>query len=661
MKNINNLLQLYHNILLNENKESKNLLDDLDLKCFLQFLYSHIECECAVIYKFDEEFKGEIICEYSEVDYSIMGKVASINVEDTESNILRRYRIDDDYLMATSGETFSDECHCAILRDIDSDILSDCYKDYLKKIDCKSYIITGVYKQGRLWGLLGIYNSEPRDWEEREVSIITIYSFILSSLLTYKQKELLLNQKLVLAEESIVGVKIDLINKELKLYQCEERLEVLNNARRDVPNLDIVTGLNTKADLSLGIDYIKSLIKSKPLYTYYAFLINCERFRVLKDHLGIDNGNLILKEISRRLINLKIPNVIKSICYKYSDTQFVLLTSFDKVYSYKDICTHLQDILNQPHIIKEHNIYCPSVIGATEIVLAKSNEEIVRELELAIYEAESRKSDRCYFFENKLEKTLENLVLEDSEIRNVLHKNTLIPYYQVVKNINTGKVEFLECLLRYRDGANNLKTPYSLITYAEKTGLIFDLENLFIPKALKTFSWIKRKYNVKHPNLSLSLNTSPGKLLSKNIVSYYLTMIKEADLEPKDIIIEITESSEVPIKVLQEVITEFKRHGFRVAVDDFGTGYCSLTYILNIPFDIVKLDKSFTDAMSQSHNKYILEATIHACKISNKKVVAEGVETYEQLKQLKDIGVELIQGYLYHKPCSAFDLDLTNI
>jgi hypothetical protein len=244
MKNINSLLQLYRNILLN-NKD-KRLSEDLDLKCFLQFLYSHITCECALIYKFDEEFKGEIISEYSETGYSVMANVSIINSEDSESNILRRYRVDDDYIIASSGESFNNEYYCAVLNDVNNDTISECYKEYLRSINCGSYIITGIYKEDRLWGLIGVYNQTPKEWLEEEIGVLTIYSFILSSILTYKNKEELLTLKLKEAYSDIVGIKSELISKELKLFQCEEKLEMLSKIDTSLNNLDLVTGLNTK-------------------------------------------------------------------------------------------------------------------------------------------------------------------------------------------------------------------------------------------------------------------------------------------------------------------------------------------------------------------------------------------------------------------------------
>lgn len=649
MKNINKLLKLYHNILLSQYTN----YEDIDLTYFLECLSSELSSECAIIYKFDEDYKGEIIKEYRNGDYSVMKNVSTLNIKSSDESLThRQYRVDDDHLMLNQGDSFRDRYYTAIVRDVDKDPLTDCYRSYLKSIGCGSYLIGGLFKNYELWGLIGIYNTSPSDWKDSDIALVTVYSFMLSSILTYKETEDCLQTKLQEAESFILDLKTSLNNKEIEVYKCEERIKIINNLDPNPDNIDKITGLNTKNELDLGLRFIKSIMPTQQKSAYYALLIECSRYSLFKEYLGDACTNQIIKQMAARLANFRGGGITKTLIYKYEDNKFLLIIGVEVNTDPNEILEMLQERLKEPYDIKRHAVYFPCVIGMTDISLPKSKDKLIRELDLSLYCANKNNKPQHYFYDKDNSISYEEILIQENILRKVLHNNNLVPYFQLVVDVNSKKVVFLECLLRYVDDNGNICSPYSLVTYAEKVGLIYDLENLFVPKALRNFSWLKQKFNL---DCKLAINTSPAKFLSKDIVKYYKDLIRSAGLNPEDIILEITESAEVPLTILKQMIKDLKDAGFLVAVDDFGTGYCSLTYVLDIPFDIVKLDDSFTQAIQQKHNKHILKAVISACSATGKKVVAEGIETPEMKEELSELGVNIMQGYLFHKPCSIHD------
>lgn len=224
--------------------------------------------------------------------------------------------------------------------------------------------------------------------------------------------------------------------------------------------------------------------------------------------------------------------------------------------------------------------------------------------------------------------------------------------YQPQTEICGNQVIGVEALLRWNSVEFGVVSPLDFIPVAEEVGIIHDLGEMVIEKACQQAAFWKTQYN---STLRMAVNVSYLQLHENNIVEYVQSCISQYDLDKYALEIELTESSLIKNKTrVINVLHQFKEMGVRIAMDDFGTGYSSLSYLASMPFDMIKIDKSFIDLLGKSSsNTVVTEAIIQMSKKLNMQVLAEGVETEAQRKILKLIQCDLLQGNLISQPVSA--------
>ena len=249
---------------------------------------------------------------------------------------------------------------------------------------------------------------------------------------------------------------------------------------------------------------------------------------------------------------------------------------------------------------------------------------------------------------------LQNVEIEN-QLKTAVYDKEFVMHFQPQYYIEDEKLRGVEALLRWYGNGNRIVSPSVFIPIAERNGTIVTLGKWVMEESLKKFAEWKQEF---HYPLIISINISAIQYKQPDFVDYLIKTMQKYDIDSNEVELEITES--VLIEDFEEVIRKLhslRDHGIKISLDDFGTGFSSLSYLKGLPIDTLKVDKSFVDTILIDHStKIITESIIHMVKELGYKTIAEGVEEKEQYDYLKSIGCDMIQGYYLGKPMSSDDI-----
>jgi len=375
------------------------------------------------------------------------------------------------------------------------------------------------------------------------------------------------------------------------------------------------------------------------------FFIDIDEFKSINDSFGHDIGDLLLKSITKRLKEI-LP--LDSIISRMGGDEFIVFIQNVKgKKAVEEIAKMVILKAKEPYLINDKQLTITLSIGISLYPTDSiSIDDLINKADIAMYNVKKANRNNFKFYtvamSNKLSKDMLSNALENGELE---------VYYQPKVNGVTGKVEGIEALLRWNHPEQGIISPAEFIPLAEDTGLIIPIGEW----VLKTACQQNKEWNqmVDYP-LTVGVNISNIQFAQSNFIQMVKRILKETNLSPKYLELEITES--VAMDNEEEVINKLfmlKQMGISIAIDDFGTGYSSLSYLQKLPIDTLKIDKVFIDNILI--NDTIAKMIIDMARNLEISVIAEGVESEEQLKQLLNLGCMLIQGYLFSKPLSAIE------
>ena len=244
----------------------------------------------------------------------------------------------------------------------------------------------------------------------------------------------------------------------------------------------------------------------------------------------------------------------------------------------------------------------------------------------------------------------------DSKLKEAVFENNFLLYYQPQYYAGNRKLRGVEALIRWKDGNGRMISPAKFIPIAEKNGTIIPIGNWVLEQSIRTFSEWRNRYGVP---FVLSVNISALQYQKEDFVETLLNIIHKYDVDPDEIELEITESILIDdFSAVTEKMQLLKEYGIRISLDDFGTGFSSLSYLKKLPINTLKIDKSFTDTLlTDSATRIITESIVSMVKSLGFESIAEGVEEEQQYKYLRVIGCDIIQGYLFGKPLSQEEIE----
>ena len=384
--------------------------------------------------------------------------------------------------------------------------------------------------------------------------------------------------------------------------------------------------------------------------------VDIDDFKKINDSLGLLFGDELVQDFGMFIKSMQNDQIIAG---RFgSDVFCIAIYNPYGSRSVEMIYRNLHDRLRKPFVLsnKSEIVFSVSVGVAMYPEAGNTALELIKNAEIVLFRAKETGKNNLQYFEHEiLNEFIYNVTIEQ-QLKNAVDHEDFILYYQPQFFATTGKLRGVEALIRWPDENGRFISPNDFIPIAEKNGAIIPIGNWVIKEALRVYAaW---SANYEYP-LILSINISAIQLKKDNFTDQLLHLINLYDINPKMLELEITES--IFIDDFEEVIDKMKSLrmlGVRVSLDDFGTGFSSLSYLKDLPIDTLKIDKSFVDtAIKDRSTNIITESVVNMVKKLGLETVAEGVETQEQYDYLKRIECDNIQGFLTGKPMTKTDIE----
>jgi len=414
---------------------------------------------------------------------------------------------------------------------------------------------------------------------------------------------------------------------------------------------DFLTGLYNR--MKCEVDLRKVIRRTEKAGLKGAVLfIDLDDFKHINDGLGHQYGDILLQQIAAGLTG--IPG-IRGHCYRMGGDEFIIIIGPELYDELGKMVANIKTLFNKPWYLMETEYFCTMSMG---IAVFPDNSvdvhEITRMADVAMYEAKrSGKNGYAYYSSEVENSTAKRLDIENNMRQAVSTGiDEFVVFYQPVVNVNTQMCTSCEALVRWDSKALGFMGPGEFIPLAEYLGLITSIGDYVLEEACRR---CKLWNDNGHPDFYINVNLSVVQLLQKNVVENIKRILDKTGVNPKNIVLEITESFAInDMQRVMDIITGLKKLGPRIALDDFGTGYSSLNYIKQLPLDIIKVDKTFIDdIVEDDYAQAFIKLIVDLSKTIGTKIVVEGVEHKEQFELLKSLGVDYIQGYYFGKPVPA--------
>jgi diguanylate cyclase len=421
------------------------------------------------------------------------------------------------------------------------------------------------------------------------------------------------------------------------------RLEKLNTELQHQATHDALTGLPNRM---LFLDRLGREIAhaERDGHTFAVLALDLDRFKVVNDTLGHGAGDQLLIEIARRLSSAI--RAVDTVARTGGDEFLLLITDIREPADVSMIAIKIIAELDRPVSVSETDVHTSASIGISMCPAdGIGADALVAHADEAMYFAKQRGRNTFQFFSPGMSVfSRERLELE-SNLRRALPLKQFEVHYQPKLDVATGRVNSVEALLRWRHPTRGLVGPLEFIPIAEETGLMFSIGEWVLREACRQ----AREWQLEGlPFIRVAVNISPIHFRQPKFLGIVRAALLDNDLEPRYLEIELTETTVMDhAETSVEILEELSRMGVVVSIDDFGTGYSSMSYLRRFPIDKLKIDRSFIhDLTTNTDAASIVQAIISLAHSLRLKVVAEGVETTEQLQQLRDLGCDQFQGFL---------------
>ncbi|MCU6797678.1 EAL domain-containing protein [Paenibacillus sp. WQ 127069] len=428
--------------------------------------------------------------------------------------------------------------------------------------------------------------------------------------------------------------------------QSEEHLKYL-------AHFDKLTGLPNRTLLSelVNAAITKTVQTNQKLAIFF---IDLDRFKMVNDSLGHNIGDKLLQQVADRLSSVvRINDIVSRLG---GDEFIIVLQDLQEQEEARQIAMHLISSINKPFWVDDNELYINASIGICMYPTHGGDfDTLLKHADLAMYQAKLQKGGYQFFNESILSTFLRKLDLEN-ELRWAIARNQLTLHYQPQVNALTGVLEGMEALLRWNHPTLGSVPPAEFIPIAEETGVIMEIDKWVLKEVCAQLNrWLTASLTVP----SIAVNLSARQFLAPDLATSIRDIVIETCCDPQQIVIEITESSSMhDMESVLHILREIKSFGFQIAIDDFGKGYSALGYMKLFPIDILKIDKSFVQELtSDSKSLVITKAIIDMSHGMKLRVIAEGVETMEQMECLQTMKCDLVQGYVIDRPMSCEQLE----
>jgi diguanylate cyclase (GGDEF)-like protein/PAS domain S-box-containing protein len=417
---------------------------------------------------------------------------------------------------------------------------------------------------------------------------------------------------------------------------------------------DDLTNLPNRRFINEEIENIIKEINAGNKRSLALLYIDLDRFKVINDNFSHSSGDIFLKKVSERLASCLGKNDMLA---RMGGDEFIfLLKDYDDPDYVTTKAEEILNLFNDSFYVGNDELHTSASIGiAIYPDYPISMENLMIYADNAMYQAKEKGKNRYSVYTSGLLAGMEDEYRLETDLRRAVENNEFVLHYQPQIQPQTGVIVGLEALIRWQHPSLGLLPPDKFIKLAEDNGLINQIGKWVIREAA---SQNKEWQDAGFSPLKVSVNLSTQQFLTKDLVTFMEDTLEQTGLDPQYLVVEITEYMAMEYEYSLKVLEQLKEIGIGISIDDFGTGYSSLTYLNNFPIDYIKIDKSFVFEIMNDHpNAFIVKAIITLAHNLQMEVIAEGVETKDQLDILIDQQCDFVQGYYFSKPLPANEIE----
>jgi diguanylate cyclase (GGDEF)-like protein len=423
---------------------------------------------------------------------------------------------------------------------------------------------------------------------------------------------------------------------------------------------DPLTELPNRSWLMGQLQMLVEKAQQETTYQFAVLFLDCDRFKVVNDSLGHIVGDQLLVQVAHRIKSCLPSNATVS---RFGGDEFIII--FENINHLKeatDLAIKLQNALISPLYIEPHEMFMSASIG---IVLWDKNEvkhpeDLVRDADIAMYQAKALGKARYYVFNKVLYNNAQKRLQLETDLRRAVERQEFFLEYQPIVSLKTLRIEGFEALVRWNHPTKGRIMPNDFIPIAEETGLIVQLGKWVLEKSCHQLqSWktalnkvVTDKLGEEPYILRISVNLSVKQFSQTGLIEAIDQIFETTAFDGANLNLEITESALMDDpESAGLLLKELRDRRIQISIDDFGTGYSSLSYLHRFSVDTFKIDRSFINRIGSNEDGLrIIEAMVLMAQSLEIKIVAEGVESSEQAFQLKRLGCDYAQGYWFSKP-----------
>ncbi|MCF2150799.1 EAL domain-containing protein [Desmonostoc muscorum LEGE 12446] len=418
----------------------------------------------------------------------------------------------------------------------------------------------------------------------------------------------------------------------------------------DIALHDSLTGLPNRVLFIRQLKNALNRAKQEPNYQFAVIFLDCDRFKVINDSLGHLVGDELLIAIARRLQTCLIP--IDTLARLGGDEFGILLENLTDINIAIQVAERILQQLSLAFKLSRYEVFMNASIGISWGNKDYDRPEyLLRDADTAMYRAKAQGRAKYHVFDPAMHQEAIQLLELENDLRRAVERQEFLVYYQPIVCLTTGRISGFEALVRWRHPIRGLVSPIEFIPVAEETGLIGAINTWVLQSACHQLS-IWQHHPVTPEPLTISVNLSARLFSQPNLVDQIDRIISENKINSEYLQLEITESVIMEnTNAIKIILEQLKQRKIKLIMDDFGTGYSSLSYLHSFPLDALKIDKSFVKRMQENQeNMGLVPAMIGIANSMGMSAIAEGVETEEQLAQLRNLNCDFAQGYLFSKP-----------
>jgi len=414
---------------------------------------------------------------------------------------------------------------------------------------------------------------------------------------------------------------------------------------------DTLTGLYNR--LYIFEELSKYLENKRNASVDVILFIDVDNFKFINDTMGHTFGDKVIIRISERLSEFADENKVLS---RFGGDEFIYFIKASTVEASENMARDILKSFEDAIVIEDNILNFTLSIGISVAPLNGTTIDLLlSSADMAMYRVKENGKNSYAFFDNLIKEEIETRVNIEKNLKGALARNEFSLFYQPQIDVKTKEIIGFEALLRWNSPKLGMVPPLSFINVAEETGYIINLGEWILETAC---NYVMNIINKKGKEFIISVNISVIQIVQDNFVDVIINVLKKSNLKPSLLELEITESIIMDSRdTIIDKLYKLREIGVRIAIDDFGTGYSSLAYLRKIPITTLKIDKLFIDDITNAENSLVTDSIIALGHQMGLNIVAEGVESYEQLDYLERHDCDIIQGYLFSKPLSIVDLE----